>query len=123
MFLTILMTLPLAYLTTSKPAHSAESCSESLNHLHTPSTLSSKEFNKYIMIKRLENNIATLLQQLLLEAPNNVYVKNSKLHKNPFPKSIFFSYNSITCAHSMFLGLRYFFLRRKAFLAIFFHPK
>lgn len=90
MFLTILMTLPLAYLITSKPAHSTGRSSESLNHLHMPSTLSSKEFNKYIMIKRLENDIATLLQQFLLEAPNNVYVKNSKLHKNPFPRSIFF---------------------------------
>lgn len=55
------------------------------------------------MIKRLENDKATLLEKLVQNNPNNLYAKNSrKLHKNPFPKSIFFPYNSVTFAHTVF---------------------
>lgn len=65
------------------------------------------------MIKRLENDKATLLEKPIQNAPNNLYVKNSrKLHKNRFPKSIF-SYNPITCAHSIFLVFTIFFLEEK----------
>lgn len=57
-----------------------------------PNTWNSKEFQKYLVIKRLENDKATLLEKLVQNNPNNLYAKNSrKLHKNPFPKSAFFS--------------------------------
>lgn len=50
--------------------------------------LDSKELSKYLMSKRHENGMATLLQKLIQNDPNNLYDKNPRtLHKHLFHKS------------------------------------